>query len=124
MRAVGLNRSDVLLRSGAYRGNNPSGTVPGLEVAGVVETCGSAVGSWQVSDAVCTRLSAGRYAEYEVVDERHWLSVPALLTLEEVASLPEIVLTVWSTIFQRAQLRPGEHFLVHGGSSGIGLTAI
>ncbi len=124
VKAAGLNRSDVVLRSGGYGGADPEGAIPGLEVAGVVERCGSAAERWRVGDAVCALLSAGGYAEYVAVDERHCLPVLPSLTMIEAASLPETVLTVWSTVFQMAHLQPGEHLLVHGGSSGIGLTAI
>lgn len=122
--AAGLNRSDVMLRQGGSYGADSSGQIPGLEAAGIVEACGPGATRWQPGDAVCALLPAGGYAEYVAVDERHCLPVPANLTMVEAASLPETVLTVWSNVFQQARLAAGEHFLVHGGSSGIGITAI
>ncbi|RPD44664.1 NAD(P)H-quinone oxidoreductase [Hymenobacter sediminis] len=123
--AAGVNRPDVLLRQGKYRGSGDvSGLVPGLEVAGVIESCGAAVTRWQPGDAVCALLAQGGYAEYAAVDARHCLPLPNGWTLAEVASLPETVFTVWHNVFQRGQLQPGETLLVHGGSSGIGVTAV
>lgn len=98
--------------------------VPGLEVAGTIDACGAEVTRWQPGDAVCALLSAGGYAEYAVVDARHCLPVPAGLSMAEAAALPETVFTVWHNVFQRGALQPGETLLVHGGSSGIGTTAI
>ncbi|HEX8427089.1 NAD(P)H-quinone oxidoreductase [Hymenobacter sp.] len=123
--AAGVNRPDVLLRQGKYAGSGDvSGTVPGLEIAGTVEQCGPDVSRWQVGDQVCALLAAGGYAEYAVVDARHCLPVPAGWSFTEAASLPETVFTVWHNVFQRGQLQPGETLLVHGGSSGIGITAV
>jgi NADPH2:quinone reductase len=123
--AAGVNRPDVLLRQGKYRGSGDvAGTVPGLEVAGIIEQCGADVTRWHPGDAVCALLAAGGYAEYAVVDARHCLPVPAGWTMTEAASLPETVFTVWHNVFQRGALQPGETLLVHGGSSGIGITAI
>ncbi|RZK98229.1 MAG: NAD(P)H-quinone oxidoreductase, partial [Hymenobacter sp.] len=96
----------------------------GLEVAGEVVEVGANAPRWHVGDAVCALVSEGAYAEYVAVDARHCLPVPAGWSLEEAASLPETVLTVWSNVFQTAALQPGETVLVHGGSSGIGLTLI
>lgn len=121
--AAGVNRSDLLQRSGGY-GSDPTGLIPGLEVAGIIEQCGANVHRWQVGDAVCALIDGGGYADYVAVDERHCLPVPAQLTFVEASSLPETVLTVWSTVFEWARLKAGENLLVHGGSSGIGLTAI
>ncbi|SOD92461.1 NAD(P)H-quinone oxidoreductase [Spirosoma fluviale] len=123
VRAVGVNRSDIHQRTGGY-GADPSGQIPGLEVAGIVEACGPDANRWQVGDAVCALISGGGYAEYVAVDERHCLPVPANLSFIEAASLPETILTVWSTVFRWGHLAKGENFLVHGGSSGIGVTAI
>ncbi|UOQ71099.1 NAD(P)H-quinone oxidoreductase [Hymenobacter cellulosilyticus] len=123
--AAGVNRPDVLLRQGKYGGSGDvTNLVPGLELAGTVEACGAAVTRWQPGDAVCALLTAGAYAEYAVVDARHCLPVPAGWTLPQAASLPETVFTVWHNVFQRGTLQPGETLLVHGGSSGIGITAI
>ncbi|PJJ60598.1 NAD(P)H-quinone oxidoreductase [Hymenobacter chitinivorans] len=123
--AAGVNRPDVLLRQGKYGGAaDVMGLVPGLELAGTVEACGAAVTRWQPGDEVCALLTAGAYAEYAVVEARHCLPVPAGWTLAQAASLPETVFTVWHNVFQRGALQPGEILLVHGGSSGIGITAI
>lgn len=123
--AAGVNRPDVLMRQGKYAGSGDvSGQVPGLEIAGTIEACGADATRWHVGDAVCALLPAGAYAEYAVVDARHCLPVPAGLTLTEAAALPETVFTVWHNVFQRGSLQPGETLLVHGGSSGIGTTAI
>lgn len=125
VQAAGVNRPDVLLRQGQYGGaGNVAGLVPGLEVAGVVEQCGTAVTRWRPGDAVCALLAAGGYAEYAAVDARHCLPVPAGWSLAHAAALPETVCTVWHNVFQRGQLRPNETLLVHGGSSGIGTTAV
>jgi NADPH2:quinone reductase len=123
VRSAGVNHSDIHQRQGGY-GSDPTGQIPGLEVAGVIEKCGSNVSRWQVGDAVCALLKGGGYAEYVAVDERHCLPLPSNLTFVEAASLPETILTVWSTVFQWGRLTRGENFLVHGGSSGIGVTAI
>jgi putative PIG3 family NAD(P)H quinone oxidoreductase len=123
--AAGVNRPDVLLRQGKYAGaGDVAGTVPGLEIAGVVAAVGAGVTRWQPGDEVCALLAAGGYADYAVVDARHCLPVPAGWRMAEAASLPETVFTVWHNVFQRGGLQPGQTLLVHGGSSGIGVTAI
>jgi len=123
--AAGVNRPDVLMRQGKYAGSGDvTGLVPGLEIAGIVEACGPDTPRWQPGDAVCALLAAGGYADYAVVDARHCLPVPTGLGMVEAAALPETVFTVWHNVFQRGQLLPGETLLVHGGSSGIGTTAI
>ncbi|GAB3866898.1 NAD(P)H-quinone oxidoreductase [Hymenobacter segetis] len=123
--AAGVNRPDVLMRQGKYAGSGDvTGLVPGLEIAGTIESSGADVTRWQPGDAVCALLPAGGYAEYAVVDARHCLPVPAGLSMVEAAALPETVFTVWHNVFQRGGLQPGETLLVHGGSSGIGTTAI
>jgi NADPH:quinone reductase len=125
IQAAGVNRPDVLMRQGKYAGSGDvSGLVPGLEIAGTVEACGADVTRWKTGDAVCALLPAGGYAKYAVVDARHCLPVPAGLSMVEAAALPETVFTVWHNVFQRGGLQPGETLLVHGGSSGIGTTAI
>ncbi|AUD04727.1 NAD(P)H-quinone oxidoreductase [Spirosoma pollinicola] len=123
IRAAGVNRSDIHQRTGGY-GMDPTGQIPGLEVAGSIEECGPDTSRWTVGDNVCALISGGGYAEYVAVDERHCLLVPPNLTFLEAASLPETILTVWSTVFQWGHLSKGENFLIHGGSSGIGVTAI
>jgi putative PIG3 family NAD(P)H quinone oxidoreductase len=125
VQAAGVNRPDVLMRQGKYAGTSDvSGMVPGLEIAGIVEACGAAVSRWKPGEAVCALLPAGGYAEYAVVDAAHCLPVPAGLSMVEAAALPETVFTVWHNVFQRGGLQAGETLLVHGGSSGIGTTAI
>jgi len=123
--AAGVNRADVSQRQGRYPA--PAGVpadIPGLEVAGSVERCGPAVDRWRPGDRVCALLAGGGYAELVAVDARHCLPVPDPLTPTDAAALPEVVFTVWSNVFQRARLQPGETFLVHGGTSGIGMAAI
>ncbi|MFD1872512.1 NAD(P)H-quinone oxidoreductase [Hymenobacter bucti] len=123
--AAGVNRPDVLMRQGKYAGSGDvTGLVPGLEIAGIIEECGPDAARWQPGDAVCALLAAGGYADYAVVDARHCLPVPAGLSMVEAAALPETVFTVWHNVFERGHLQPGETLLVHGGSSGIGTTAI
>ena len=123
--AAGVNRPDVLMRQGKYAGSgDETGLVPGLEIAGIIEECGPGAPRWQPGDAVCALIAAGGYAEYAVVDARHCLPVPAGLSMVEAAALPETVFTVWHNVFERGRLQPGETLLVHGGSSGIGTTAI
>lgn len=123
--AAGVNRPDVLMRQGKYAGSGDvTGLVPGLEIAGIVEACGPDTPRWQPGDAVCALLAAGGYADYAVVDARHCLPVPTGLGMVKAAALPETVFTVWHNVFQRGQLQPSETLLVHGGSSGIGTTAI
>jgi NADPH2:quinone reductase len=124
VKATGLNRSDIALREGKYGGAPVAGIVPGLEVAGEVVAVGTDAPRWRVGDHVCALVSEGAYAEYTTVDARHCLPIPAGWSVEEAASLPETTLTVWSNVFQTAALQPGETVLVHGGSSGIGLTLI
>ncbi|HYP17462.1 MAG TPA: NAD(P)H-quinone oxidoreductase [Opitutus sp.] len=125
VRAAGVNRADVIQRKGHYPA--PPGVaadIPGLEVAGTVERCGSAVSRWRPGDAVCALLAGAGYAEFVAVDAGHCLPVPAGLSMTDAAALPEAVFTVWSNVFQRGRLQKGETFLVHGGSSGIGMAAI
>jgi len=123
--AAGVNRPDVFLRKGKYGGApTEPGLVLGLEIAGEIIEVGAEVTRWQPGDTVCALVAAGGYAEYTVVDARHCLPVPTGWSFEEAASLPETVFTVWHNVFQKGQLKNGENFLVHGGSSGIGITAI
>ncbi|MGY2132435.1 NAD(P)H-quinone oxidoreductase [Hymenobacter sp. HD11105] len=123
--AAGINRPDVFLRQGKYAGSGDvQGMIPGLEVAGTIIQCGAEVTRWQEGDTVCALITVGGYAEYVAADARHCLSMPAGWSFVEAASLPETVFTVWHNVFQRGQLQAGETLLVHGGSSGIGITAI
>jgi len=123
--AAGINRADVLQREGHYPAPaHVSAAIPGLEVAGVVEACGPAVQRWQRGDAVAALLAGGGYAEYVTVDAGHCLPVPPGWSFVDAAALPEALCTVWSNVMQRGRLQAREKFLVHGGSSGIGLAAI
>lgn len=125
IKASGVNRADVAQRKGKYP--PPPGVpenIPGLEVAGVVMECGKGVTKWKEGDQVCALLAGGGYAEQVVIEEGQCLPIPAQLSFAEAASLPEAIFTVWSNVFQRGALKKGEHILIHGGSSGIGITAI
>ncbi|MEO3937159.1 NAD(P)H-quinone oxidoreductase [Dermatophilaceae bacterium Soc4.6] len=123
--AAGVNRADVLQRQGFY--DPPAGTspYPGLEVSGRVSALGGGdTGEWQVGDEVCALLTGGGYAAKVAVPAGQLLPVPVGVGLVEAAALPEVVATVWSNVFMTANLQPGQVFLVHGGSSGIGTMAI
>ncbi len=121
---AGVNRPDALQRAGHYAPPPGASDLPGLEAAGTVAAVGPGVSRWREGDAVCALLPGGGYAEYALTSAAHALPVPAGLGLREAACLPETYFTVWSNVFQRGGLRAGERFLVHGGSSGIGTTAI
>ncbi|MFM9951011.1 MAG: NAD(P)H-quinone oxidoreductase [Saprospiraceae bacterium] len=125
VKAAGVNRPDVAQRMGRYPA--PAGApqdIPGLEVAGVIEECGAGVGQWKKGGRVCALLAGGGYAEYVAVDAGQCLPVPKGFSEAEAAGLPETIFTVWHNVFQRGRLQAGETLLVHGGSSGIGITAI
>lgn len=122
--AAGVNRPDIAQREGYYPPPPGASPILGLEVAGVVEALGSGVDQWRVGDRVCALLSGGGYAEYAVADARHALPVPDHLALEAAAALPETVFTVYANLFERGRLAAGEAVLIHGGNSGIGVTAI
>jgi putative PIG3 family NAD(P)H quinone oxidoreductase len=124
VRAAGVNRPDLLQRAGRYPPPPGASPVLGLEVAGEVAGLGEGVTRWREGDAVTALLAGGGYAEYALVDARHALPVPAGLDFIHAAALPETVFTVWSNVFERGQLQPGETLLVHGANSGIGVTAI
>ncbi|SDK92570.1 NAD(P)H-quinone oxidoreductase [Paracoccus chinensis] len=121
---AGVNRPDVLQRQGNYAPPPGASDLPGLECAGHVAAVGAGVTRWQVGDAVCALLPGGGYAEYALTSAEHALPVPEGLSLAEAACLPETCFTVWSNIVMHGGLQAGERFLVHGGSSGIGTTAI
>ena len=121
---AGVNRPDALQRAGAYAPPPDASDLPGLEAAGEVAATGPGVSQWQVGDKVCALLPGGGYAEYAVTPAAHALPVPTGMALDRAACLPETHFTVWSNVFMRGRLRAGERFLVHGGSSGIGTTAI
>jgi len=122
--AAGVNRPDVLQRKGAYPPPPGVTDIPGLEVAGEVVRLGSGVTDPALGARVCALVAGGGYAEYVSAPAVQCLPVPAQLSLEEAAVLPETFFTVWLNVFERARLRRGETLLVHGGSSGIGTTAI
>ena len=122
--AAGVNRPDVIQRRGLYPPPPGASDIPGLEIAGaIVAPSGGAV-DWSVGDTACALVTGGGYAEYCVAPAAQCLPVPRGLGLTEAAALPETFFTVWSNVFDRAGLKQGESFLVHGGSSGIGTTAI
>ena len=121
---AGVNRPDALQRAGLYNPPKGASDLPGLEAAGEVVACGAGVSSVKVGDQVCALLPGGGYAEYVATPAAHCLPVPTGLTLKQAACLPETFFTVWSNVFMRGGLHAGQRFLVHGGSSGIGTTAI
>jgi NADPH:quinone reductase len=123
--AAGINRPDVYQRKGNYP--PPAWApqdIPGLEIAGIIAEVGANVTRWKIGDKVCSLVWGGGYAEYCNVPEGQCLPIPGNLTFIEAASLPETFFTVWSNVFDRGKLQPGESLLVHGGSGGIGVTAI
>ena len=122
--AAGVNRPDCLQRQGGYPPPPGASDIPGLEVAGTVVALGQGVETWKTGDEVCALLTGGGYAEYCTAPAPQCLPVPTGLTLQQAAALPETFFTVWSNVFDRARLQPGESLLVHGGASGIGVTAI
>ena len=121
---AGVNRPDALQRAGAYNPPPGASDLPGLEASGHVVALGDGVTGLTKGDAVCALLPGGGYAEYVVTPAAHCLPVPQGLDLKQAACLPETFFTVWTNVFQRGGLQAGERFLVHGGSSGIGTTAI
>ncbi len=121
---AGVNRPDALQRAGAYDPPPGASDLPGLEASGEVVALGAGVDSLSVGDQVCALLPGGGYAEYVATPAAHCLPVPAGMGMKEAACLPETFFTVWSNVFTRGGLKAGERFLVHGGSSGIGTTAI
>ena len=121
---AGINRPDVLQRSGSYLPPPGASDLPGLEASGIIFAIGKNVTNWDVGDEVCALLPGGGYAEYAVTQASHCLPVPTGMSLKQAAALPETLFTVWSNVFQRGGLKPNEKFLVHGGSSGIGTMAI
>jgi NADPH:quinone reductase len=122
--AAGVNRPDVVQRRGGYAPPPGATDIPGLEIAGLIEAVGPQVSDWHVGDAVCALVAGGGYADSCVVPAPQCLPVPAGLTMTEAAGIPETFFTIWANVFDRGRLRRGESFLVHGGSSGIGTTAI
>jgi len=122
--ATAVNRADLLQRMGFYEPPPGASRYPGLECSGRIAALGEGVAGWAVGDQVCALLSGGGYAEKVAVPTGQLLPVPAGLSLVEAAALPEVACTVWSNVFLLAALQPGEIFLVHGGTSGIGTMAI
>lgn len=123
--AAGVNRADLIQREGKYPA--PAGVsadIPGLEIAGKIEACGANVTRWKPGDTVCALLAGGGYAQYVAVDATHCLPVPKGCSMTDAAALPEAVFTVWSNVFQRGRLQTGEYFLMHGGTSGVGMAAL
>ncbi len=121
---AGVNRPDALQRAGSYAPPPGASDLPGLEASGKVVAIGAGVSQWVLGDQVCALLPGGGYAEYVATPAAHALLVPAGMDLKQAACLPETFFTVWSNVFMRGGLQAGERFLVHGGSSGIGTTAI
>jgi len=121
---AGVNRPDALQRAGMYAPPPTASDLPGLEASGEIVAVGEGVSGWAVGDKVCALLPGGGYAEYVATPAAHCLPVPEGMGMREAACLPETFFTVWSNVFQRGALQAGERFLVHGGSSGIGTTAI
>ncbi len=122
--AAGVNRPDIMQRKGLYPAPLGASDIPGLEIAGTIVTTGAMVTHLKPGDTVCALVTGGGYAEYCLATASHCLPIPKGLSFIQAAALPETFFTVWSNVFDRAQLLPHETLLVHGGSSGIGTTAI
>jgi NADPH2:quinone reductase len=122
--AAGVNRPDVFQRQGNYPAPKGASPIPGLEVAGTIAALGRNTSRYKVGDKVCALVTGGGYAQYCVAHETITLPIPGSLSMVEAAGLPETCFTVWANVFDRANLQPDETLLVHGGSSGIGTTAI
>ncbi|MCR9157517.1 MAG: NAD(P)H-quinone oxidoreductase [Rhodobacteraceae bacterium] len=121
---AGVNRPDALQRAGLYNPPPDASPLPGLEAAGIVAAVGPGVSRWFLGDTVTALLPGGGYAEYVTTYADHALPVPESMPMDQAAALCETYFTVWSNVFRRGGLKAGERFLVHGGSSGIGTTAI
>ncbi|MEM9317856.1 MAG: NAD(P)H-quinone oxidoreductase [Pseudomonadota bacterium] len=121
---AGVNRPDALQRAGSYAPPPDASDLPGLEASGIVSAVGAEVTRWSVGDRVCALLPGGGYAEFAICHADHALAVPKNLSMAQAAAICETHFTVWSNVFTRAGLRAGERLLIHGGSSGIGTTAI
>jgi NADPH2:quinone reductase len=122
--AAGVNRPDVMQRRGQYPPPPGASDIPGLEIAGTIVRVGPSVTRWRTGDRVCALVSGGGYAEYCIAPAPQCLPIPANLDAVSAAAIPETFFTVWTNVFQRGALKPGERLLVHGGTSGIGTTAI
>lgn len=124
VQAAGVNRPDILQRQGVYPAPEDASPILGLEVAGEVVACGSAVDRWRLGDKVCALVNGGGYAEYALAPQAQCLPIPQNVSVVGTAALPEALFTVWHNLWQRAKLMTGESLLIHGGSSGIGTSAI
>lgn len=122
--AAGVNRPDLVQRSGRYPPPPGASPILGLEVSGTIAALGEGATGWKLGESVCALVPGGGYAEYVAVPASHVLPVPNGLSMIEAAAIPETAFTVWTNVFDRARLAPGESFLVHGGTSGIGTMAI
>src|SRR5687768_335728 len=122
--AAGVNRPDAMQREGKYPPPKGASDIPGLEVAGRISAIGSGVSRWEPGDAVMALLSGGGYASLALAPAAQCLPIPRGLSTIEAAAVPETFFTVWTNVFDRGRLQPGETLLVHGGASGIGTTAI
>lgn len=122
--AAGVNRPDVMQRKGLYPPPPGASDIPGLEIAGTVVALGEGATGFKIGDRVCALVTGGGYAQYCTTHEATALPIPEGLSAVEAAALPETVFTVWSNVFERGALKPGETLLVHGGASGIGTAAI
>lgn len=122
--AAGINRPDILQRKGAYPPPQGASDIPGLEIAGTVVACGAKASRYSLGDQVCALVPGGGYAEYCPVHEQNALPLPKGFTPVEGAAIPETFFTVWSNVYDRGRLHKGDYLLVHGGTSGIGTTAI
>jgi len=122
--AAGVNRPDIMQRSGMYPAPKGASEIPGLEISGEIVALGEDVTGWAMGDKLCALVAGGGYAEYCTAPAGQCLPVPEGLSLVDAAALPETFFTVWSNVFDRGGLKEGETFMVHGGTSGIGTTAI
>jgi putative PIG3 family NAD(P)H quinone oxidoreductase len=122
--SAGINRPDLMQREGKYPPPPGASDIPGLEVAGSVAACGAHVDRWREGDRVCALVSGGGYAEYCVAPAVQCLPIPSTVDMVAAGGIPETFFTVWTNVFDRGRLHEGESFLVHGGASGIGTTAI
>ncbi|MDC0147926.1 NAD(P)H-quinone oxidoreductase [Alphaproteobacteria bacterium] len=122
--AAGVNRGDCFQRMGFYPAPPGASEIMGLEFSGTIVACGAKVSKWQIGDRVAALVAGGGYAEYGVVHQDHILPVPEDMSFVDAAALPETIYTVWANVFELGGLKRGDNFLVHGGSSGIGTTAI
>ncbi len=122
--AAGVNRPDLMQREGKYPPPPGASDIPGLEVSGTIAAVGPDVARWHEGDQVCALMSGGGYAEYCVAPDVQCLPIPSTVDLVSAAGMPETTFTVWTNVFERGRLQAGESFLVHGGASGIGTTAI